>query len=47
MMKTHPTSIRISKEQRIFLRRLARAQKHKKIAIVIKRLIDREMQGAA
>ncbi len=46
-MKTHPTSIRLSKEQRHFLRQLARVQKHNKIATVIKRFIDREMQGAA
>ena len=46
-MKTHPTSIRLSTEQRKFLRQLARAQKHNKIATVVKRLVDREMQGAA
>lgn len=45
-MKTHPTSIRLTREQRLFLRRLARAQKHNKIATVIRRFIDREMQGA-
>ena len=45
-MKTHPTSIRLSSEQRKFLRQLARAQKHNKIATVVKRFIDREMQGA-
>lgn len=46
-MQESPTSIRLTKEQRIFLRRIARAQKHNKISTVIKRLLDREMQGAA
>lgn len=46
-MKTHPTSIRLTKEQRVFLRRLARAQKHNKVATVIRRFIEREMHGAA
>lgn len=42
-MKTHPTSIRLTKEQRKYLQQVARAQKHNKLATVIKRLIDREM----
>lgn len=46
-MKTHPTSIRITKEQRAFLRKLATVQKHRKIATVIKRLIEREMGVAS
>lgn len=46
-MKTHPTSIRLQKEQRRFLKQVAKAQGHKRIATVIKRLIDREMKGAA
>ena len=45
--RTHPTSIRISKDQRRFLKQMARAQRHGCIATVIKRLIDREMHGAA
>lgn len=46
-MKTHPTSIRLTKVQRSFLRRMAKAEKHNKIATVVKRLVDREMQSAA
>jgi len=46
-MKAHPTSIRLTREQRRFLRQVAKAQKHGKIATVIQRMIDRERQGAA
>jgi len=46
-MKVYPTSIRLSKEQRRFLRQIAKAQKHNKIATVVKQLVDREMRGAA
>lgn len=46
-MKTNPTSIRINKEQQMYLKRVAKAQKHGKIATVIKRLIDREMGVAS
>jgi hypothetical protein len=46
-MTQHPTSLRLSREQRRFLRKKARLQKHNKIATVIKQLIDRAMQEAA
>jgi len=46
-MAGHPTSIRLTKEEKTFLRQIAKAQKHNKITRVIKRLIEREMQGAA
>jgi hypothetical protein len=46
-MQSHPTSIRISKDQQMYLKRVAKAQKHGKIATVIKRLIDREMGVAS
>lgn len=46
-MREAPTSIRLTKEQRVFLRRVARAQKHNKLTTVIKRFIDREMEGKA
>lgn len=41
-MTMYPTSIRLSKDQVTFLRKLARAQKHGKVATVVKRIIDRE-----
>lgn len=46
-MKTNPTSIRLSREQLLFLKRLARVQKHGKVATSIRRLIDREMGVAS
>jgi hypothetical protein len=46
-MIQYPTSLRLSKEQRSFLRKKARQEKHNKIATVIKQLIDRAMKEAA
>lgn len=42
-----PTSIKFTTEQRQFLKRTARAQRHGKISVTVKRMVDREMQGAA
>lgn len=41
-----PTSIKFTDGQRRFLKQLARAQKHGKVSVAIKRIVDREMQGA-
>lgn len=42
-----PTSIKFTDEQRRFLKKLAQAQKHGKVSTAVKRMVDREMQGAA
>lgn len=42
-----PTSIKFSKEEKSFLRRAARAQRHGHISKVIKRLVIAEMQREA
>jgi hypothetical protein len=39
-----PTSIKFTDEQKKFLKLTARAQGHYKVSLVIKRLVEREMQ---
>lgn len=41
-----PTSIKFTPEQRRFLKEKARVAKHRKVSIVVKQLVDREMSAA-
>lgn len=46
VIKWFPTSIRLSKEEKQHVKRMAKAQRHGKMATVIKRLIQRDMREA-